>query len=85
VVTDTNHLIKEIISAFKDISLEDGIGLQEGNAIDDYQDKKFRAECRSNDEKNSWAAQAHNKMHNSFFISSLFEPNLREPIVPVWR
>ena len=43
---DKIYLISKISEAFKDVTLEDGIGLSEANAIDDYKDEQFRMECK---------------------------------------
>ncbi len=48
------ELISKIREAFKDVVLEDGIGLSEANAIDDYKDNAFIEECKRNDERLSW-------------------------------
>ncbi len=61
-------LISEINEVFKDVALEDGIGLSEADAIDSYSDIKFRAECRQNDEKHNWnsiPSNVLNKYNNS--------------------
>lgn len=47
-------IIAEIKEAFKDVDLDDGIGLSEADALDSYADGKLRRECRQNDEKNDW-------------------------------
>ncbi len=47
--------IKEVISkAFENVELEDGIGLWEAQAIDDYESKDVRLKARSKDEKHDW-------------------------------
>jgi hypothetical protein len=49
-----NELITKIRTAFKDIKLEDGIGLWEGQGIDDYADEEEILKLRSKDERNNW-------------------------------
>jgi hypothetical protein len=49
-----NELITEIQSAFKDIKLEDGIGLWEGQGLDDYASNDEILKLRSKDERNNW-------------------------------
>ena len=44
----------EIISAFKDVKLKDGIGLWEAQAIDDYESKDDQVLARSKDIKDDW-------------------------------
>lgn len=48
------ELIREIHIAFKDVVLEDGIGLWEGQGLDDYADEKTMLELRKKDERNNW-------------------------------
>lgn len=47
-------LITEIRTAFKDVRLEDGIGIWEGQGIDDYADEKTILELRKKDERVNW-------------------------------
>ena len=49
------ELIVIITNAFSGVTLEDGIGLDEAQAIDDYKTLDERAEKRSNDEKECWS------------------------------
>lgn len=48
------ELITEVHIAFKDVKLEDGVGLWEGKGLDDYADEKVRLELRKKDERNNW-------------------------------
>jgi hypothetical protein len=48
------ELIQSIIKAFKDVKLEEGIGLSQAGAIDDYETDEVKAACRDKDEKESW-------------------------------
>jgi hypothetical protein len=48
------NLIPEIKEAFKDVTLDGGIGLSEANAIDNYENEAFKAACRKQDEKDNW-------------------------------
>jgi hypothetical protein len=48
------ELITEIRAAFKNVSLEDGVGLWEGQGIDDYADIETKLELRKKDERNNW-------------------------------
>jgi len=47
-------LISDIKEAFKEVSLEEGIGIVEADAIDDYADKRQQEKARSLDERNNW-------------------------------
>ncbi|MDD4385585.1 MAG: hypothetical protein PHD06_10470 [Bacteroidales bacterium] len=48
------ELIQKIQIAFKDVKLEDGIGLWEGQGLDNYADQKTMLELRKKDERNNW-------------------------------
>jgi hypothetical protein len=48
------ELIQKIQIAFKDVKLEDGIGLWEGQGLDNYADQKTMLELREKDERNNW-------------------------------
>jgi hypothetical protein len=48
------ELIANIQNAFKNIKLEDGVGLWEAQGIDDYADEKTMAELKKKDERNDW-------------------------------
>ena len=48
------ELIQKIRIAFKDVELEDGIGLWEAQGLDDYADAKIISELRAKDERNNW-------------------------------
>jgi hypothetical protein len=48
-------LIAEITKAFAGVTLEDGIGLKEAQALDDYADKQTQQRYRQEDEKNDWS------------------------------
>jgi len=47
-------LIETIRTAFKDVALEDGIGLFEAQGLDDYKTSEECRELRQQDAKNSW-------------------------------
>ena len=48
------ELIEEIQIAFKDVKLEDGIGLWEGQGLDDYADRETLLKLRRKDERDNW-------------------------------
>ena len=48
------ELITEIRTTFKDIKLDDGVGIWEGQGLDDYVDEKTILELREKDERNNW-------------------------------
>jgi hypothetical protein len=55
-IKSKTELISLVREAFKNVTLEDGIGLSEANAIDDYRDAAFRSECRKKDEQQNWTS-----------------------------
>ena len=48
------ELISEIRTAFKDVKLEDGVGIWEAQGLDDYADEKTILELRKKDERDNW-------------------------------
>ena len=48
------ELIQEIRTAFKDVKLEDGVGLWEAQGIDDSADQKTILDLRRKDERKDW-------------------------------
>ena len=48
------EIIEEIRVAFKDVRLEDGVGLWEGQGLDDRADIQALLELRKKDERNDW-------------------------------
>jgi hypothetical protein len=71
---NSTTLIEEITRAFKGVELEDGIGLSEGNAIDDYRDATFRAACRQKDEKKSWVSISPADLNQYNYALHYFDP-----------
>ncbi len=63
------ELIKKIQMAFKDVKLEDGIGLWEAQGVDEYADNKKMAELIAKDERNNWENLSYKDM--AFCSSSL--------------
>ncbi len=49
-----NSIIAQISEAFRDVKLGAGVGLYEGQAIDDYESDEERALKRAKDEKEDW-------------------------------
>jgi len=47
-------LITEIRTSFEDVKLDDGIGLWEGQGLDDYADENQILKLRIKDERNNW-------------------------------
>ena len=53
-MSNPQHLIHTIQQAFSSVTLGNGIGLSEGNAMDDYAPAEERARCRKQDEQTHW-------------------------------
>ena len=53
-MSNPQHLIHTIQQAFSSVTLGNGIGLSEGNAMDDYAPAEERACCRKQDEQTHW-------------------------------
>ncbi len=49
-------LILKIKQAFKDVKLENGVGLWEGQGLDDYASDEERKKLRAKDEKEDWSS-----------------------------
>ena len=55
-MTDEEARVAALIkNAFRDVALGNGVGLLQGQGIDDYADKRMLAEFRSRDEKEDWS------------------------------
>lgn len=50
-MSNPQHLIHTIQQAFSSVTLGNGIGLSEGNAMDDYAPAEERTRCRKQDEQ----------------------------------
>ena len=66
-------LISKITEAFKNVRLEDGIGLSEADAIDSYSNLQHRAACRKNDEKDNWNAIPSELLNNYYCSLNFFD------------
>lgn len=51
-----SHVVELIQSAFRGVSLGDGVGLRQGRGLDDYADSRTLAEYRAQDERQDWSA-----------------------------
>ncbi|MCP2026741.1 hypothetical protein L1276_001885 [Flavobacterium sp. HSC-32F16] len=68
------ELIAKIQIAFKDVKLEDGIGLWEAQGIDDYADAKTMLELRKKDERENWNAISDEDIYFCSSSLSFFDP-----------
>jgi len=67
------QLITKISAAFKDVALENGIGLSEANAIDEYKDEQFKNACKQKDEKNNWETISSDLLNQYYNSLSFFD------------
>lgn len=70
---DINQIKQEIMEAFKGVTLSDGIGLWEAQAIDDYQTREVQLAARKKDEKESWQAITKSDLFNCESSLSFFD------------
>jgi len=69
----TEVLIEIIKKAFAHVKLEDGIGLWEAQAIDDYEPKLIQEEKRATDEKEDWTSISHQDLQRCHSSLSFFD------------
>ncbi len=69
------ELIKEIETAFSEVSLGDGIGLFEAQALDNYESEEVQKKQREKDEKNNWRSIAYEVLQSYHSSLSFFDPN----------
>lgn len=67
-------LIKQIESAFAGVRLEDGVGLKEGQGIDDYEDEWVCKKYRAEDEKDDWHSIPVENLDRCHSSLSFFDP-----------
>ena len=53
---DTDRVVALVRSAFEGVTLGNGVGLRQGQGLDDYADARTLAAHRAQDEKNDWSA-----------------------------
>lgn len=66
-------LIDQIHQAFADVKLEDGVGLWQGQGMDDYADGKTILELRRKDEKDDWRKMSFEDMNRCYSSLSFFD------------
>jgi hypothetical protein len=69
--THAAQLCGKIEHAFAGVTLGNGIGLSEANAMDDWKDAAARAKCRLTDEKDDWRRIGSDEL-NRYVSSPLF-------------
>lgn len=66
-------LISEIYEAFNSVKLQEGIGLNEAQGIDDYKDKASCEKLRQQDEKEDWSKIPVNELNRCYSSLSFFD------------
>ncbi len=69
------HVIEAIEQAFSSVTLGNGIGLFEAQAIDDYESVVIQKEQRIKDEKNNWHLISCENLENCHSSLSFFDAN----------
>lgn len=70
---DKEKILLIIQETFRDVQLEDGIGLSEATAIDEYRDEGFRLACRAVDEKLNWRNIPATALNENYTSLSFFD------------
>jgi hypothetical protein len=66
-------LVKEIESSFKRVALEDGIGILEAEAIDEYASDAVRERERRKDERDSWESISDEMISEHYSVLSFMD------------
>jgi hypothetical protein len=69
------QLIEIINVAFSKVSLGDGIGLLEAQALDNYESEEVQKKQREKDEKSNWKSIPYDVLQNSHSSLSFFDAN----------
>jgi len=68
------QLLVQIQNAFKDVTLGNGVGLYQAQALDDYRTKDEEAAARFNDEKSDWSKISSQQLNQCNSSLSFFDP-----------
>ncbi len=69
------YILQKIERAFADVVLGSGIGLNEAQAIDDYESSEVQAGFRLKDEKENWKLLDSNELQRCYSSLSFFDAN----------
>ncbi|MDG2991956.1 hypothetical protein L3556_13585 [Candidatus Synechococcus calcipolaris G9] len=67
------NVLKEIKSAFSGVTLGNGIGLWEAQAIDDYESEEVQKRNRDKDEKEDWSQLSYDELQHCHSSLSFFD------------
>lgn len=74
-IESEQRVLKLIRAAFSDVHLGDGVGLRQGQGLDDYADNRTLASYRKQDEKQDWSAIAVADLDQCYSSLSFFDPD----------
>ena len=69
-----HRVLKLIRAAFAQVQLGDGVGLRQGQGLDNYADDKTLVTYRSQDEKGDWSAIPAEDLDQCYSSLSFFDP-----------
>jgi len=72
---DKNHVIGLVRTAFQRVTLGEGVGLRQGQGLDDYADAQTLASYRAQDEKRDWSAIPAEDLDRYYSSLSFFDAN----------
>jgi hypothetical protein len=67
------RLLNLIRTAFAGVELGNGVGLRQGQGLDDYADARTLATCRAQDEQHDWSAIAAEALDRCYSSLSFFD------------
>jgi Family of unknown function (DUF6714) len=70
---DERRVAELVRSAFAGVTLGDGVGLFQGQGLDDYADQETLADLRSNDEKDDWSRLSVEDLNQCYSSLSFFD------------
>jgi hypothetical protein len=71
---EARHVADLIRSAFRGVTLGGGVGLLQGQGLDDYEDTATLAEYRARDEKDDWSRIPAELLDRCYSSLSFFDP-----------
>jgi hypothetical protein len=70
---DEKRVADLIRAAFRDVHLGNGVGLRQGQALDDYADAATEAKYRAEDEKDDWSRVSTDDLNTCYSSLSFFD------------
>lgn len=79
-----NGLREKIERAFADVTLGDGVGLMEGEGLDDYADTDVLAQLHAQDERTDWHRLTSDDLHSHQSSISFTDAEGMRFLLPAW-